>query len=84
MTTMTPNRTLKVKGGWPIAVTAAAVVLVAVFLTWRYVNRCNAWEAKVREQTANQFYPAYRDVYPHKEIVALARRALDHERPEGC
>jgi type II secretory pathway component PulL len=70
---------------WIALVTALAVlILIAVVLTWRYAHRCNAWEAKVRQQTDDMFYPAFGEVYTSEEIESMARRALAHERPEGC
>jgi type II secretory pathway component PulL len=67
-----------------VAVALALLILIAVVLTWRYGHGCNAWEAKVRQQTEDMFNPAFADVYTRAEIESLARRALDHERPEGC
>jgi hypothetical protein len=67
-----------------VTVALAVVILIAVVFTWRYAHRCNAWEAKVRQQTDDMFYPAFGEVYTSEEIESLARRALAHERPEGC
>jgi type II secretory pathway component PulL len=67
-----------------LTVALAVVILIAVVFTWRYAHRCNAWEAKVRQQTDDMFYPAFGEVYSREEIESLARRALAHERPEGC
>jgi hypothetical protein len=75
----------KPKMVWIAFVTALAVLsLVAVVLTWRYAHRCNAWDAKVRQQTDDMLYPAFGEVYTSEEIESLARQALAHERPEGC
>jgi hypothetical protein len=81
---MTRRNWPPLKGAWSVAVVLATLMLIAAFLTWRYVNRCNAWEAKVSEQADNMFSPAYEEVYTREEIESLAQRALDHERPEGC
>ena len=67
-----------------VTVTFTALIVVAVLLTWRYAHRCDAWEAKVDEQIDEMFRPAFADAYTSEGIEALARRALDHERPEGC
>jgi hypothetical protein len=83
---MSRRKTLTPRTAWIASVTVVltTLILIAVLLTWSYGHRCNAWEAKVEEQTDNMFYPAFAEVYTSEEIESLARRALDHERPEGC
>jgi thiaminase len=74
------------KRAWIASATVGltTLIVIALFLTWRYERRCSAWEAKVNDQRSNMFYPAYAEVYTSEEIESLARLALDHERPEGC